>query len=64
MNTFNGNVIHTQELSKAYKGVQALHGLNLEVPKNSIFGFLGPNGAGKSTTIKMLLARRASFAWG
>jgi ABC-2 type transport system ATP-binding protein len=55
MNTSNGNVIHTQELSKAYKGVQALHGLNLQVPKNSIFGFLGPNGAGKSTTIKMLL---------
>jgi len=55
MNTSNGNVIYTQELSKAYKGVQALHGLNLEVPKNSIFGFLGPNGAGKSTTIKMLL---------
>jgi ABC-2 type transport system ATP-binding protein len=55
MTTSNGNVIHTQELSKAYKGVQALHGLNLEVPKNSIFGFLGPNGAGKSTTIKMLL---------
>jgi ABC-2 type transport system ATP-binding protein len=55
MNTSNGNVIHTQGLSKAYKGVQALQGLNLEVPKNSIFGFLGPNGAGKSTTIKMLL---------
>jgi len=55
MNTSNGNVIHTQELSKTYKGVQALHGLNLQVPKNSIFGFLGPNGAGKSTTIKMLL---------
>jgi ABC-2 type transport system ATP-binding protein len=55
MNTSNGNVIHTQELSKAYKGVNVLHGLNLQVPKNSIFGFLGPNGAGKSTTIKMLL---------
>ncbi|HEX9923534.1 MAG TPA: hypothetical protein VGD99_12830 [Anaerolineae bacterium] len=32
MNTSNGNVIHTQGLPKAYKGVQALHGLNLEVP--------------------------------
>jgi ABC-2 type transport system ATP-binding protein len=42
-------------LSKAYKGVKALDSLNLEVPKNSIFGFLGPNGAGKSTTIKLLL---------
>jgi len=55
MNTLNGNVIHTQELTKTYKGVNALQGLNLQVPKNSIFGFLGPNGAGKSTTIKMLL---------
>jgi len=55
MNTSNGNVIHTQGLTKAYQGAKALDSLNLEVPKNSIFGFLGPNGAGKSTTIKMLL---------
>jgi len=55
MNTSNRHIIHTQGLSKAYKGVQALQSLNLEVPKNSIYGFLGPNGAGKSTTIKMLL---------
>lgn len=55
MDNSNGNVIHTQGLSKAYKGVKVLEGLNLDVPKNSIFGFLGPNGAGKSTTIKMLL---------
>jgi ABC-2 type transport system ATP-binding protein len=55
MNNSNGHVIDTQELTKAYKGVNALQGLNLQVPKNSIFGFLGPNGAGKSTTIKMLL---------
>jgi len=55
MNSSNGNIIHTQGLTKAYKGVQALDSLNLQVSKNSIFGFLGPNGAGKSTTIKMLL---------
>jgi len=55
MNTSNGHVIYTQGLTKAYNGAKALDGLNLEVPKNSIFGFLGPNGAGKSTTIKMLL---------
>jgi ABC-2 type transport system ATP-binding protein len=49
-------VIHTQGLSKTFKGgIQALDGLDLKVPKNSIFGFLGPNGAGKSTTIKLLL---------
>lgn len=55
MTTANGHVIHTQELTKIYKGVSALQGLSLQVPRNSIYGFLGPNGAGKSTTIKMLL---------
>ena len=48
-------VIDTQGLSKVYKRVEALKGLNLRVPKNSIFGFLGPNGAGKTTAIKLLL---------
>jgi ABC-2 type transport system ATP-binding protein len=48
-------VIQTQNLSKDFKGVKALKGLNLTVSKHSIFGFLGPNGAGKTTTIKLLL---------
>ena len=48
-------ILYKVELSKSYKNVQALKALNLEVKKNSIFGFLGPNGAGKTTTIKLLL---------
>jgi ABC-2 type transport system ATP-binding protein len=48
-------VIDTQQLSKTYKGVQALKELNLHVGRNSIFAFLGPNGAGKTTAIKLLL---------
>jgi ABC-2 type transport system ATP-binding protein len=48
-------VIETRGLSKSYKDVEALKGLDLRVAKNSIFGFLGPNGAGKTTTIKLLL---------
>jgi len=55
MNTSNGNVIHTQGLTQAYQSAKAMHSLNLQVPKNSIFGYLGPNGAGQSTTIIMLL---------
>jgi ABC-2 type transport system ATP-binding protein len=55
MEVSDKHVIHTQGLSKAFKGMKALDTLNLKVPKNSIFGFLGPNGAGKSTTIKLLL---------
>ncbi len=48
-------VIHTEKLTKSYKGVDALKALDLNVVPNSIFGFLGPNGAGKTTTIKLLL---------
>ncbi len=48
-------VIDTKDLSKSYNGTAVLDSLNLQVPKNSIFGFLGPNGAGKTTTIKLLL---------
>ncbi len=48
-------VIDTHDLTKTYKGVQALKSLDIQVHKNSIFGFLGPNGAGKTTTIKLLL---------
>jgi ABC-2 type transport system ATP-binding protein len=55
MDISNSLVIETHNLSKAYKGVQALQDLNLTVKEHSIFGFLGPNGAGKSTTIKILL---------
>jgi hypothetical protein len=35
-------VIDTRELSKQYNSVKVLDSLNLQVPKNSIFGFLGP----------------------
>ena len=41
-------VIDTKGLSKSYNGVAALNSLDLQVPKNSIFGFLGPNGSGKN----------------
>ncbi|HSL30364.1 MAG TPA: ABC transporter ATP-binding protein [Anaerolineales bacterium] len=49
------HVIEAQGLSKSYKGVKVLDGVNLQVPRHSIYGFLGPNGAGKSTTIKLLV---------
>jgi ABC-2 type transport system ATP-binding protein len=48
-------VIETVELTKHFEGVEAIRGLNLQVPAGSIFGFLGRNGAGKTSTIKVLL---------
>jgi ABC-2 type transport system ATP-binding protein len=48
-------IIETIQLTKSFKGQQALRGLDLRVPAGSIFGFLGRNGAGKTTTIKTLM---------
>ena len=48
-------IIEATDLRKDYGHVEALRGLNLQVPVGSIYGFLGRNGAGKTTTIKILL---------
>lgn len=48
-------VISTEEISKSFRGKQAVRGVSLRVPTGSVYAFLGPNGAGKSTTIRMLL---------
>jgi ABC-type multidrug transport system ATPase subunit len=53
MDPSNSLVIETRNLSKAYKGVQALKDLNLKLTPG-ILGLLGPNGAGKSTLMRML----------
>ncbi|GAA2716122.1 MULTISPECIES: ABC transporter ATP-binding protein [Streptomyces] len=49
-------VIETHGLAKRYRGGRlAVDGLDLVVPRGSVFGFLGPNGSGKTTTIRMLM---------
>jgi ABC-2 type transport system ATP-binding protein len=48
-------VIETRRLAKRYRGTLAVDGLDLRVPRGSVFGFLGPNGSGKTTTIRMLM---------
>ena len=53
-----GPAVLAEGLVKHYTGregtVEAVRGVDLEVPTGEIFGFLGPNGAGKSTTVRML----------
>ena len=46
--------IQTENLSKRYKDLVAVDGLNLSVQKGELLSLLGINGAGKTTTIKML----------
>jgi ABC-type multidrug transport system ATPase subunit len=47
--------IATSGLTRRFGRLTAVDRLDLQVPRNSVYGFLGPNGAGKTTTIRLLL---------
>jgi ABC-2 type transport system ATP-binding protein len=46
--------IQVRSLVKRFREVEALRGLDLDVPRGAFFGLLGPNGAGKTTTVGVL----------
>ena len=46
--------IETSQLTKRYKDVTAVDGLDMKVLDGEIFSLLGVNGAGKTTAIRML----------
>jgi len=54
-------VILARDLVKSYGPVEAVRGIDLDVPAGSCIGLLGPNGAGKTTTMRMIMGspRRA-----
>ena len=69
------NAIELRGLKKTYAATKkteakiALSGIDLDIPRGSIFGLLGPNGAGKSTLINILagLVKKSSGSvniWG
>ena len=47
-------MITAKEVTKHYGEKIALGGVNLNIPKGSIYGLLGPNGAGKTSFIRIM----------
>ena len=47
-------VLEASGLCKCYRDFTALHGLDMHIPKGSIYGFVGRNGAGKTTLIRLI----------
>lgn len=48
------NAIDIKNLTKSFKNVKVLDGLDLTVERGTILALLGPNGAGKTTTVRIL----------
>lgn len=47
-------MLKIQNLAVAYGGIQALRGIDMEVPDGRIVTLIGANGAGKSTTLRTI----------
>ncbi len=43
-----------ENLTKSFKALKVLEGINLQVTRGTVLGLLGPNGAGKTTTVRIL----------
>nr|WP_245862884.1 ATP-binding cassette domain-containing protein [Georgenia soli] len=49
-------------MTKRFGRQLAVDGVDLAVPRGSVFGFLGPNGSGKTTTIRVMLGLASATA--
>jgi branched-chain amino acid transport system ATP-binding protein len=49
-----GASLRASAVSRSFEGVQALHGVTLELDRGEVLGLIGPNGAGKSTLVNVL----------
>ena len=53
------DIIHARGLYRAFDGVPALDGVDLDIPAGAVVGLIGPNGAGKTTLLRAVLGLTA-----
>ncbi|MDO5707271.1 MAG: ATP-binding cassette domain-containing protein [Andreesenia angusta] len=47
-------MIITENLTKSFKDIKAVDGINFRIDRGEIYGLIGENGAGKTTTLRLL----------
>src|SRR5690625_3116684 len=52
--TVSNALVELRGVTAAYESIEVLHGVDLAVPRSSVFALLGANGAGKSTTLRII----------
>ncbi len=56
------SLLRTEGLSKRFGGLEAVRGVDLELPAGEIRAVIGPNGAGKTTLVSVISGRLAPSA--
>lgn len=47
-------ILQINNLTKSFKGLTAVSGLNFDIAQGEVLGLMGPNGAGKTTVINLI----------
>ena len=47
-------LLNLEDVSKAFKGLMAVHRVSMELREGEILGLIGPNGAGKTTLFNLI----------